>query len=304
MLPAFRGVTPSGCSARSDRLTSCGRATHASLFWACLLVPVCLLSVGLALSAADEPVGSKDKKDEIAKRRLDLMKSAIDVLKVSSKGGLPDSAFKFGKAPLLRYNDETRGFLDAGVWRVGENGRPVAFVTIELYRADEGMALLTHEFISLDQARFSLTLPGRMDWAPRGTELLTAALSDAPPPAEGATGRLQQLRQLARRFAVHEDYRGDKVECRLMPAPIDRYSDPDKGIVDGALFAFANGTNPELGLLIECNKKDWTYGTFRMGSAALFVDLDNKSIREIPGIQNYPATAPYTSTRQDVPLPD
>ena len=149
-----------------------------------------------------------------------------------------------------------------------------------------------------------MALPRRMEWTPRGTELTTAALPDARPPAESTAGRLQQMRQFARRFAVHEEYRGDKVECRLMPAPIDRYADPEKGIRDGALFTFANGTNPELGLLLECNDREWTYGTFRMGAAALFVDLDGKSVREIPNVGAYSTTASYTSTRQTVPLPD
>jgi hypothetical protein len=257
------------------------------------------------VGAEDEPApADRVRKEEISKRRLELMKSAIDELRVSSKGDLPEAALKFGKSPLLRYNDETRGFLDAGVWRVGEKGRPTGFVTIELYRADEGTALLTHEFISLAQARFSMVLPGRMEWTPRGTELTTAVLPDARPPSDTAAGRLQQMRQFARRFAVHEEYHKDKVECRLLPSPLDRYADPDKRIVDGALFAFANGTNPELGLFLECNDKEWTYGLFRMGAAALFIDLDGKPVREIAPVRIYSTTASYTSTRQTVPLPD
>src|SRR5579859_1639589 len=118
--------------------------------WANLVLAVSLLTSILALLtgrlwADDEPSPDKARKEEISKRRLELMKSAIDEITISSRGGLPDGALKFGKTPLLRYNDETRGFLDAGVWRVGDNGRPTAFVTIELYRAGEGMASLTHE---------------------------------------------------------------------------------------------------------------------------------------------------------------
>jgi hypothetical protein len=275
------------------------------VFAASLLAAAGLFPVSIGMAAENEPEpADKAKKEEMARRRLDLMKSAIDEIEVASTPDFPKSALKFGKSPLLRYNDETRGFLDAGVWRVGEAGRPTAFVTIELYRAEEGMVLLTHEFICLSQARFSMTLPGRMQWTPVGTELITALLPDAHAPADSATGRLQQMRQVARRFSVHEEYRGDKVECRLMPAPLDRYSDREKGIVDGALFAFANGTNPELGLLLECREKDWTFGTFRMASAALSVDLDGKLTREIPNLQRYTTTASYTSTRRTVPLPE
>jgi hypothetical protein len=232
------------------------------------------------------------------------MKSTIDDFKVSSNSELPKSALTFAKTPLLRYNDEARGFLDAAVWRLGETGRPTAFLTIELYRAGESSALLTYEFISLSPAEFSMFSTRGVRWSPSQTDLKMAPLPDAPAPADSARGRLPQLRQLARRFAVHEDHAGNKVECRLMPAPIDRYADPDHKIVDGAVFAFATGTNPELGLLLETDGKEWTYGVFRMGAAALFIDLDDKPRHEIPNVQNYSMSASYTATRHGVALPE
>src|SRR4029079_11714601 len=113
-----------------------------------------------------------------------------------------------------------------------------AFLTIELYRAGQGAALLTYEFISLSPIEFSMFSQRGIRWSPSATDLKMLALPDAPPPADPAKLRLPQLRQFARRFAVHEDHAGNKVECRLMPAPIDRYADPDRKIVDGAVFAF------------------------------------------------------------------
>jgi len=265
----------------------------------------CLL-IATQVAGADEDPAAPDKprQDAISKRRLELMTSVIEEFKITAKDESPASAVKLGKAPLLRYNDATRSFLDASLWRLGESGRPRGAVTLELYRASEGTARLTYEFISLSSAEFSLVSPRGVQWLARGSELQTAVLPDASSPSDNAKGRLVQMRQLARRFAVRENYRGDKVECRLMPTPIDRYADPGSGIVDGAWFAFTNGTNPELGLLLECNETAWTYGTFRMGAAALSVDLDGKSIREIPTVRAYSTTGSYTSASHQVALPD
>jgi hypothetical protein len=273
--------------------------------WRWLALAAFLVSVSGARGAEDEPA-SPDKKeqDEKSKRRLEIMKSAIDDFKITSNANLPKSALAFAKTPLLRYNDEARGFLDAGVWRLGETGRPIAFLTIELYRAGEAKALLTYEFISLSPAEFTMFSTRGIRWSPSQTELKMSPLPDAPAPADNAKARLTQLRQLARRFAVHEDHAGNKVECRLMPAPIDRYADPDHKIVDGAVFAFATGTNPELGLLLETDGKEWSYGVFRMGAAALFIDLDDKPRHEIPNVQNYSSSASYTAARHSIALPE
>ena len=40
-------------------------------------------------------------------------------------------------------------------------------------------------------------------------------------------------------------------ELRLMPTPLLRYSSATNKIIDGALFAFAQGTNPEALVLVE-----------------------------------------------------
>jgi hypothetical protein len=263
-----------------------------------------LITVVRADEKGTDSPPDKERKEEVKKLRLELMKSAIDGLKIAPNDSLPQSDVKFGKSPLLRYNDETRGFLDAGVWRLGENGRPAALVTVELYRHQEGTALLTYEFLSLTPARFSMATPQGMNWIAVGTDLKFTDVPDSPRPAEAPKARLSQMREITRRFSVHEELKGDKVECRLMPSPIDRYADPSRGIVDGAMFAFANGTNPEVGVLLECNDRTYSYGVFRLSSAALAADLDGKTVYEAPAVQTYSNAAPYTAARYVVPLPE
>ncbi len=66
-----------------------------------------------------------------------------------------------------------------------------------------------------------------------------------------------------------------------MPQPIDRYADAENGIADGAAFAFANGTNPEVGMLLETDGKTWSFGVFRLSTAAILVELDGKPVAEL-----------------------
>jgi hypothetical protein len=142
-------------------------------------------------------------------------------------------------------------------------------------------------------------------WTPATTEFKLADLPEAPEPAATAKARLNQMRQLARRFTVQEELLGgEKVECRLLPQPIDRYADEQQGIVDGALFAFANGTNPEAGLFLECGAKGWSYGVIRLSAASLFASLDGKQFFTAPKSPDLPPTAPYRGENQPVKLPE
>jgi hypothetical protein len=257
--------------------------------------------------AEDESEPPKD--DAPAKQRLEIMRQAIDDFQVRSSQIESPEALKFRDEPSLRYNDQSRlgdngaqALLDATVWRLGEKGRPLALVTLEIYPFGEGRAVLTWEFVSLSSSSFEMRNSHRVTWTPAGTDLSMKPLEDAPAPADSPRSRLIQLRQLSRRFTAQEELRGEKIDCRLLAQPIDRYDDESAGILDGAVFVFANGTNPEMGLVLECSDKGWSYGVFRLTSATLFAQLDRKSL-DVPPKGPYAVNAPYTADRRSIPLP-
>lgn len=82
-----------------------------------------------------------------------------------------------------------------------------------------------------------------------------------------------------RRFA--EQLRADKTtregvtrELRLLPKPVYRYASDDPEVLDGALFAFVEATDPEVFLLIEARGRgavgtQWHYAFARMNSVRL-----------------------------------
>jgi hypothetical protein len=175
---------------------------------------------------------------------------------------------------------EALGLLDATVWRLGAEGRPAGLLTIEIYNDAGDRAVASYEFAALANEQLSLTHAARKEltWQTPAEAFALKPLADAPPPADTPTARLGQMRRLARRFAVSEVFNDLSIECRLLAQPIDRYSSQDEALVDGALFVFANGTNPEVGLLLECGDTSWTYGLMRLTSAEASVQLDGQEV--------------------------
>jgi hypothetical protein len=74
-------------------------------------------------------------------------------------------------------------------------------------------------------------------------------------------------------------------QLRLLTTPLYRYSANGQGILDGALFAFVQGTNPEVLLLIEAQgaapaERIWRYGFARMSSYNLRVRRGEQTVWE------------------------
>jgi hypothetical protein len=250
-----------------------------------ILLAATLLAGGVAHSQEKPP-----SDDAQRKQRQALMEKTIASMEVRSDAIRDKPALTFAAKPLLRYNDPTREYvanllLDATVWRVGEAGRPTALVTLEIYSGSNNKGLLSYEFASLTEAEFSLQHKdnAKIAWRATGSAVTMTPLADAPIPSKTAAGRLTQMRQLARAFKVHERLGdGQIVECRLLAQPIDRYSSAAEKIVDGAIFAFANGTNPELGLLLECDDERWSYGAVRLSSAEMTIELGDRDVAKFP----------------------
>jgi hypothetical protein len=257
----------------------------------------------MAMAVADE--------DRLSSARLKLMEQEVAEFAVKAPGAAPAS-IRFAAKPLLRYSDPTRGLtegnvlMDATVWRLGEQGRPRALVTQEIYRVSATEGVLSFEFLSWSPEPFSMQHRHEPDiqWEATDSALKLAPMPGAPLPAATAPARLLQLRQLAKRFTVRETLlNGDHVECRLMPQPIDRYQAPDQSLVDGALFTFANGTNPEVGVVFESDGKQWTYGVVRLTAAEASVLLDDREVVRFPMPTFQTRQGNYVSNNRKVRLP-
>jgi hypothetical protein len=85
---------------------------------------------------------------------------------------------------------------------------------------------------------------------------------------------LRQMKQLAQDFSVHAvktapDYdEGSIWHLRMMAKPVYRYA--EEAAVDGAIFAFAQGTDPEAFLILESRPEEGV-GRWHFGMAAACV---------------------------------
>jgi hypothetical protein len=112
------------------------------------------------------------------------------------------------------------------------------------------------------------------------------ALSD--PVSDSQAARQRAIRALALKFMAREDRLGVKSELRLLPRPLYTYDDTDQGTLDGAIFAFVYGTDPELLMQLEArrsgNGSQWQATFARLASAELTVELDRKEVWSAPAI--------------------
>lgn len=205
------------------------------------------------------------------------------------------------KTPVLRYSDPTRKNDAGSVWVWGKSGRPQLMV--EIYHGDSdpenkiwvhAMSLTSTELLQAE------TDDGR--WMPRTTSFELQEIPKVRPPSEKAVVRLRQMKAASRSVSAHEfwDPNNTRYELRLLVTPVYRYSDPESGLVDGAVFVFAHGTNPEILMFVEARAKEgdapkWYRGFAPLGSAELVVAEEEQVIwrkDRAPGIVGRP-TDPY-----------
>ncbi len=146
------------------------------------------------------------------------------------------------------------------LWTAG--GQPVATIGIWTYDdvtdSFELQSLCTH---SID-AQSKQAVP----WRPRVGGLTFVKLEGVPTPDNAPARRQTQMRNVLRQKFTGEITKNDSGQIeklRLLSQPIYRYDPMPANLIDGAIFAFAYGTDPEIFVLLEARKTDsgpqWYY---------------------------------------------
>jgi hypothetical protein len=181
--------------------------------------------------------------------RLKFMFQAFGKYRIDVGGATPVAA-SLHPEPLFRWSNPISTVKDgiAAVFTLA--GRPVVYAEFQIH--NEGYA--AHEFACLTSEPLVMKRVDREVWRPTERWIKFQAFEAVPRPADKPPLRLVQMRKLAAQFAVtdHFGWRDDGItpyELRLMPQPVYRYS--SAGIMDGAIFLYAQGTNPEAIVLLE-----------------------------------------------------
>ena len=237
--------------------------------------------------------------------RLRAMRAVADEVKVEAVDDRRRATLGRIEDPIYRFDDPTRSTGDGTVWAWGRSGRPAALLTVASEKSPtEGERWLC-EWTSLSAGSdLAVVGPNARAWEPSTPGAGPRPFPKAPAPAETAAARSRQLGELARRFRASEFFRPpdgnqtNRYELRLLPRPALRYADPGAGLVDGGLFFFVFGTNPEIALLIEARRDGrapaaWTYGLARIAGAELHAELDGAEVWDQPVQFSPTARDPY-----------
>lgn len=158
----------------------------------------------------------------------------------------------------------------------------------------QGGQNLYHEFGALTRKSLRGELDDNPSWKFDEGSIKFQTIPNSGRPAEDRRRRLLQMRQLSRRFGAIEmenrQRKKDRVHLRLLTTPLYRYEKPSDQILDGALFCFADGTDPEAVLVIEAVRdKDtlsWEYAFMRRTTLPVTGQLDDVDVWSTKDVGN------------------
>jgi hypothetical protein len=215
---------------------------------------------------------------------LARMKAVASRIRLLADPAAEDSAVKLLDEPVLRYTDNTRENRESSLWLWSGGGRPTAILAVEFYPKPPRGPRWLFEIASLSPDRIAARHEADLQWIAKEPGLKPTPLASVEPPAEKATRRLAQMKAIFRKFTAHESAVIEgRIELRQLSSPLHRYADEGAGVVDGAIFAFANGTNPEVLLILEAHadkdsKLHWQYSLAQMTGGAVTVERDGEEV--------------------------
>ena len=262
-----------------------------------------LAAMTLLVQAPTPPAGDEDAQ---AAERMQVMLHSAAVYELT-RGADAAERLELQSAAVLRWNNPVSGVKDGivAMW-TSPGGRPE--VVAQVFLSRDGVWM--HEFQSLSEQALEMTRSGREVWAPADAGVAMKPVPNAPQPANGKAGRLVQMGRLAREFTASVDFKVDfrdeqtsRYELRLLSRPLYRYGGDDGPILDGALYAFVQGTNPEVFLLLEARETEdgaqWHYGMAPMTGYSVRAEHTSGADWESENKQKYRGRTdlPYMVTR-------
>ncbi|HJT32491.1 MAG TPA: hypothetical protein VJ783_10645 [Pirellulales bacterium] len=258
-----------------------------------VLVAVCGAALAFAICCvADETEGQQiddrqtGDQQQAAAEQLDFMMNSVRTLRVVPNAE-PSDVWMFHDKPVLRWTNPVGGAPDGIVVLWTDGVRPTVVATVFQNKAGNWV----QEFHSLASGPFVVRDGGEVLWEPRKEADEFEPVDDAPAPADSRAKRLAQMRDIARDYMAYDDFtsRGQTTrhELRLLSNPIYRYPAADKQVIDGAVFVFVVGTDPELLLALEAREtadasRIWLYRFEAMTYWPVEVKRDGRSVWSVP----------------------
>jgi hypothetical protein len=250
---------------------------------------------------ADPPPDEKARAEEF--RAFAKREASAYTLRLEGS----DRPLALQSEPVLKWSNPVIGTIYGDVFIWTHQGRPEAVASI--YKFYSPLTHRANEFHSLSVGKLTAERNGIMVWTPSRPGLELKPISGAAPPADSASGRLRQMRALAQEFTGRQTNReGVDRDMRLLAQPIYRYENTKGDLIDGGLFVFVLGTDPEAFLLIEAHRSssgspEWRFGATRMNSINLRINHRDREVWNVPVIpwsQVWDSGEPYTVFRYEL----
>jgi hypothetical protein len=215
---------------------------------------------------------------------------------------------ELSERPALKWSNNYEATVHGSVLVWTHDGRPQVIACIYNFftTKDEFSA----EFHSLADGPLTALKRGQVVWQPAEAGIEFKPLAEIAAPAKTAPARLVQLRNIARDFSADVTiWSGTNHQLRLMTQPLLRYGNGSGELLDGAIFAYARATDPDVLLVLEVKaaagkEPRWEYALARMHSGKLKVRYRDDEVWSAAALAPpyYQRTGPYT-TFQNIPEP-
>jgi hypothetical protein len=254
-----------------------------------------LAGLGLAFVVILSPCSGDDRDRDEAAEAERICAAELPRWRLTANGTVLDTP----KESVLRWTNPSAGRIYGNTYVWPQKGRPVAasclFRYFDPYRSFNG------EFAALAGTRLVARRDGQVVWQPKD-QWKWHPVPGAAAPAATAAQRLVQMRVLAGEFTVEildtrNLAKGEEQNPRLLPMPLYRYDAERTKPLDGALFAFVQGTDPELLLLLECDtaaaKPQWRFGVGRMNRYRIRLKHKRETVWEAAALKDTGLEDPY-----------
>lgn len=261
-----------------------------------------LLSLALSLFvvvtsvAEDKNNGKGDDQASVVEQRVAWLRGKVAAWRVTPTRESNDPC-KLHEEPIFKWSNPVSG-AEGAVFVWTSDGRPIALAKCHLNSRN---AYHVETLISITDNRPRMSEAGQVTWEPSQPGVKFETLDDLGAPAATEPLRLAQMRRAAREFRFVDNWGENATteksewELRLMPAPLLRYSSASEKIIDGALFAFAQGTNPEALVLVEAvetaNGRIWRAAPSRLTGYQVRGWHHDRLVLEVEKIQSPIRTA-------------
>jgi hypothetical protein len=252
------------------------------------VLPAAILTLVLAAATRGQVAPAKPEATSAQQAEESRQAAAEEVQKFAfALAGEGGAKLKLHETPVLRYTNPLRGDVHSAFYIWTLEGRPEVVASVSSWYTPRRYLGLAASSLSLGK------VVGRREdqfiWQPDRPGLELRPIPGAEAPAMTPAQRLRQMSALARQFTAEfkrEASYDEGGKLRLLNKPLYRYESTNPAVQDGALFALADGTSPQLNLLIESRETEagfqWQYGLAPNNSVEYRVFHQDREVWSLP----------------------